>query len=144
MDSMTQSKALLSVNPAIGRLFALDLHQVVKRRDGIPAARIEPDGGDAEPGGQLETALRVVDVLLPLGQVGRHEVLMDGQHHQVDARAKRALLEAVDVRGAFLGHLTVKNLDAVEPEPRRVVDDVLDRRRGRRESASTNNSRRPA
>ena len=114
--------------PGDRRLFALDLHQIVKRRDGVPAARIEPDGGDAEPAGQLEAALRVVDVLLSFGQVGRDEVLMDGQHHQVDARAKRALLEAVDVRRAFLRHLPVQNLDAVEPEARRVVDDVLDRR----------------
>ena len=144
MDSITQSKALLSVNPAIGGSSPLTF--IRSSNDAMVFQRPELSRMEGMPSRPASSRQRFVWSMsfCALGQVGRHEVLVDGQHHQVDARAERALLEAVDVRGAFLRHLAVQDLDAVEPQPRRVVDDVLDRRALAAEVPVPNNSRRPA
>ena len=83
---------------------------------GIPSSR-----------GELDAVLRVVDVLLPLGRVGMHEVLVDREHGQGEAVAEGRLLEAVHVGRRLVRHLPVQDLDALEAEGRRLLDHLLDR-----------------
>ena len=67
------------------------------------------------------------DRLLALLRLSGDEVLVDRQHRQREAVLERRLFELVDVRRRLVGHLPVQDLDAVEPEPRGVLDHLLDR-----------------
>jgi hypothetical protein len=108
------------------RLVALDLHQVVERLDGVPAPGVEPDRRHAEPGGERDALLRVVDRGLALRRVGRHEVLVNREHRQRQPVDERRSLELVEVGRRLAVHLPVEQLDAVEAEAGRLFDDLLD------------------
>ena len=55
-----------------------------------------------------------------------HEVLVDGEHDEIQAGFPRPTLEAIHVFRRFPLHLPVKDLDAVETEFRCMVDDLFD------------------
>ena len=109
------------------RLIAFHLHQIIERRDGVPAPGIQTDAGNTEARGEFNAADGVLHRLLTLIGLLGNEILVNREHRQREPVAECGLFELPDIGRRFVGHLPMKNLDAVEPEPRGVVDDLLDR-----------------
>jgi hypothetical protein len=114
------------------RLLAFYLHQLVERGDRLPAARIQAHAGNAEARGQLEASPRVLDVAAALVGGGEDEVLMDGQHRKAEPAFEGSPLQRIHIRGRFVPHLPVKDLDPFKADGGGVVDDILDGNRSPR------------
>ncbi len=71
---------------------------------------------------------RVIDVLLPLRSFRGYEILVDGEHDQVQPVRECQPFEFVDVRFRFVGHLPMQDLDAIEPEARGLFYNLLNRK----------------
>src|SRR3989442_751998 len=63
--------------------------------------------------------------LRPLIRPRRNKILMDREHGEGDSLLHRRPFQAIEILGRFVGHLPMKDLDASEPEPRRVFDDFV-------------------
>jgi len=71
----------------------LVLHQLVEVFGRAPASRVHANCGNSQRVGQLNAADRMVDVLLPFRRVKLYERLMRRETAQIQAAAKRLLLE---------------------------------------------------
>ena len=92
MDSMTQSKALLSVNPAMGGSSPLTF--IRSSNDAMVFQRPELSRMDGMPSRAASSRQRFVWSMsfCRSARSGVDEILMDGQHHQVTpARNARCL-----------------------------------------------------
>ncbi len=100
------------------RLNPTRLHQRVKRFNRIPAAAVQPNGGNPHRIGQLDAMLRMLHISFEHLFVGIDEALVNGESAQVHTGMEGMAFQVVDVRFLLALHLPVQHFDRHAELPR--------------------------